>query len=816
VWRRTPILALVLLASGCSRRAADGSLREAISSFRNGNAPRALELARDSERRCRPRTPCYWSARLLEAEVLMSDRQVPAAEAVLSESFPENGEFAALAARRAWLLGDMQLARGKPDAAEALYSKATRMADAAGAWDVALEVETSRGRLLFQFRRDADGANAVFHKVAAEGARRHEPYYEAIGLNGPGVIRLRQSHFDEAIPWFQRTMEAARRGGVQRLIVAAGHNLAICYSHLGSFDEAVKVRQEAIDLLGDTGLAPYRMDLRGEMGSTYLEQQDYLKAIENYKKALALARTDEDAARWYRPLAAAYANIRDWNAAEQMNQKARPGSHDEDSRIWVERNAAEIAAGKGNFEEACALYRKLIAEARDNPVLVWEAHAALGQLHAGRGNYAEANREFAETTDIIDHNVDKIAAQSYRLSYFSLLIRFYQNYVRSLVKQGAFDRGLAVADSSRARILLQRLALKTPVGGAATDYRKIARRRESTLLFYWIAPEQSYLWVITPAKVHPPIELPPAEQIRYWVDQYRRFIEQQLGDPMKTPNEAARHLYDALIAPAGRLIPRNSRVILFPDDALYWLNFETLPVYGNSPDQTPHYWIDDVRPEIAPSLTALNESRPAGGPKPDSLLMIGDPVPASPEFPKLAYAASEIAAIGARFPAAEQKRFTGVQAVPGVYRAAGPERYSVLHFSAHAVANRESPLDSAIILSPQGDNFKLYARNIIDTPLHAGLVTISACRSAGARSYSGEGLVGFAWAFLQAGARNVIAGLWDVTDSSTPGIMDALYSRILAGMNPADALREAKLTLIRSDIGYRRPYYWGPFQIYTR
>lgn len=101
-------------------------------------------------------------------------------------------------------------------------------------------------------------------------------------------------------------------------------------------------------------------------------------------------------------------------------------------------------------------------------------------------------------------------------------------------------------------------------------------------------------------------------------------------------------------------------------------------------------------------------------------------------------------------------------------------------------------------------------------PLQADLVTISACRSAGARTYTGEGLVGFAWAFLLAGARQVVAGLWDVTDSSTPRIMDVLYSQIAAGKDPADALRESKLSLIRSNSVYRKPYYWGPFQIYIR
>jgi hypothetical protein len=60
----------------------------------------------------------------------------------------------------------------------------------------------------------------------------------------------------------------------------------------------------------------------------------------------------------------------------------------------------------------------------------------------------------------------------------------------------------------------------------------------------------------------------------------------------------------------------------------------------------------------------------------------------------------------------------------------------------------------------------------MQVPLRADLVTLSACRSSGARTYAGEGLVGLARAFLQAGAGSVIAGLWDVSDQSTSEMMD--------------------------------------------
>ena len=150
---------------------------------------------------------------------------------------------------------------------------------------------------------------------------------------------------------------------------------------------------------------------------------------------------------------------------------------------------------------------------------------------------------------------------------------------------------------------------------------------------------------------------------------------------------------------------------------------------------------------------------------------------------------------------------------PASFKAAEPGRFEMIHFTSHAVANLESPLDSAVILSGPDQGFKLYAREVAALPLKAELVTVSACRSAGERAYAGEGLVGFAWAFLRAGSRRVVAGLWDVDDRSTATLMNGVYARLAAGVSPAVALRDAKRELIKS--GYPRPYYWAPFQLFT-
>ena len=157
------------------------------------------------------------------------------------------------------------------------------------------------------------------------------------------------------------------------------------------------------------------------------------------------------------------------------------------------------------------------------------------------------------------------------------------------------------------------------------------------------------------------------------------------------------------------------------------------------------------------------------------------------------------------FPAGSVTAYQRERASPHAYHDAKPGQFTMVHFTAHATANTKSPLDSAIILSGPEDAFKLYARDVADLPLRAELVTVSACRGAGERTYSGEGLVGFAWAFLRAGTRRVVAGLWDVDDRSTADLMDRFYQRLAMGASPASALREAKRMLIERGGSVAKP-----------
>jgi CHAT domain-containing protein len=223
--------------------------------------------------------------------------------------------------------------------------------------------------------------------------------------------------------------------------------------------------------------------------------------------------------------------------------------------------------------------------------------------------------------------------------------------------------------------------------------------------------------------------------------------------------------------------------------------------------------LEDVTVSIAPSLSVVNAAT-APDASDKGLLLIGNTVTAGTGFPDLPQSAREIRRIRDHFPSAPAIVYTGQSATTEAYTQVHPDRFRYIHFATHADANEQSPLDSAIVLSPRQNAWKLYARDVAEIPLKADLVTISACRSAGARTLAGEGLVGFAWAFFQAGARNVVTSLWDVDDQSTAGLMDNFYAQVASGKPYAAALRSAKLALMSE--GHQKPYYWGPFQLSSR
>jgi CHAT domain-containing protein len=174
--------------------------------------------------------------------------------------------------------------------------------------------------------------------------------------------------------------------------------------------------------------------------------------------------------------------------------------------------------------------------------------------------------------------------------------------------------------------------------------------------------------------------------------------------------------------------------------------------------------------------------------------------------------------VGQHFAPSEVKIFSGPAATPRAYITSSPGRYKYIYLATHGTSNAVEPLQSAIILSPDSQgSFKLLASDIMDKKLklNADLVTISACEGAGTNVQSLEGLLGLEWAFMRAGAHQVVAALWDVDDAVTPKLVGDFYGEINNHKSTAEALRSAKLAMLHSNDFHNRPYYWASLQLYT-
>ena len=806
-------LAAIVVSFGCAidtEHRLASTFDASKAAVRRGELGEARALAERGLALAAKDSPWAWTFRLYRGEILLLQHEPADVLPLVREVPPAGAPFDGVRARQKYLEARLQLTQNHLTDALASLDAARRAGGATR--DLRFEIDWFDGQLRLRLGKWAEGESRL-NEVIAQAAAANDHYHEARALNDLGMGGVIRSRWDEALLRFERVLSFA---DLEHLTVygEALTNAGICYARLGEFDRAVATQRRSIDL--HEGRGP-RIDFEhalGELGHTFMQRGDTRQALPYLRQALDVSNQSNlqaDAAVWAGNLAAAHAELGEWDEAARVNDEAKrlKVASRAGNLVYTTLNAAQIAQGRGQLEEASRLFEETLANGAEVPSVRWSAYAGLAGVAIAARQPERAARSFEAALDTIEKTRSGLLKTDYKLTFMSQLIKFYQDYVDALVNEGRIERALEVSESSRGRVLAERSDLAPPARANASALQKVAAQSRSVLLSYWLGSVRSYVWIVTATGVKG-LPLPPAKEIEALVRQYQTTLGSALADPLAASNTAGDRLYQILVEPLASSIPPNTRVIIVPDGALHGINFETLPV----PGAKRHYWIEDVEVQTAPALSMLTAAAP-GSIRARSLLLFGDPAPRPPEFPALKYAAAEIANVSKHFPADGVAAYQRDRASPAAYRTATPDRYGFVHFTAHAATNLESPLDSAVILTGPDYAYKLYARDVASMPLRADLVTVSACRSAGERAYSGEGLIGFAWAFLRAGASRVIAGLWDVDDRSTADLMDTLYARIAAGDAPARALRAAKLSLLAKGGGYGKPYYWGPFQIFT-
>ena len=682
------------------------------------------------------------------------------------------------------------------------------------------ELSNVRGSLEVE-RGDYEKARPLFLGSLSSAHEHRDRFLEAWTLLNLTQVALLEQHFDEAIDRADRCYKVASSIDAQRIILTAEGNLGWASYKTGDSEKALDLFLDAQQRARSVGSIGDEIGWLTTSGYVYVDQGKLDVAEGLYGKALKLAtqiNSKEDILNAQISLAFVSVLMGKLDLARRYSEQAIASARVDGNRLdelYPLLTMGQVAAREGNAQQAEQVFSEVANDPKVDPSLKWEAHHELANLYADQHQVALALAAYRTTIQTFENARSEIQHEDVKLPFLANASSLYEDYVHFLLSQNKSAEALSVADHARARTLaegLGQLRKSDSVLPTMLDAQGIARRAGGPILYYFLGAKQSHLWVITSQKTSL-FQLPPASEINAAVHRYRKTLENP-RDVAESQNLDGLALYQMLVQPAQPLLAKTAKIFIVPDGSLNALNFEALL----APDPKPHYWIEDVTIANASSLRLLDRAASKSHSEERRLLLVGNPIAASPEFGTLPQAASEIAKIGQRFPANEQRVLAQAEATPAAYLGGQPEQFTYIHFVAHGTASRLSPLDSAIVLSKSGpadDSFRLYARDIIQHPLHADLVTISSCYGAGTRAYSGEGLVGLSWAFLRAGAHNVIGALWDVSDASTPKLMDEMYAAIQKGKPPEEALRAAKLSLLHSGESFRRPFYWAPFQFYT-
>ena len=287
-----------------------------------------------------------------------------------------------------------------------------------------------------------------------------------------------------------------------------------------------------------------------------------------------------------------------------------------------------------------------------------------------------------------------------------------------------------------------------------------------------------------------------------------------------------------LLGPAARAL-RSKRIVFVADGALANVPFAALQAPG--PGRRP--LVVDHEIVVAPSGLQLYAMRLAAGRRTrtrDRIAVIADPVyarndararwvdPGFQDFARLPGAAREAQEIAeiARTRNLDVLDVTGFEANRQLVMSGRLSGYGIITFATAVQVDPEFPALSALVLSQLDEaghalpeRGRLYAFDIARLHLPAGLVVLSSCRTAMGSPITGREQVGLAEAFFMAGARSILANVWDAEDAATAILMGRFYRNLLRGGEyPVAALRSAQLEMML-DSQWHQPRFWAGYEL---
>lgn len=648
-----------------------------------------------------------------------------------------------------------------------------------------------------------------------------------------------------------------------------------------------------------------------------LERADTLRGHAN----TLLGRARSLGSLWYEANALNYLGVSYWatrlppdrqrmrELLEQAAQKAKEGGFDNLGESIL-ANLAISYYQSGDKDKAKQTYQTLADQAvADARPLDAELHLNnYGAMCMMDRQYANAAEAFQRTVEIIEQHRDKVVDEE-RIRFLERRRGNFQFLAQCQALAGQSEALFRTQNAIRARVLAEELLVDAaPERLSLAAFQATLATDEAALFYTLNGACNVVIHVVTRESARPTyVELyePFIELKRSYLDQLRGgrsgykpvgytayadgtaysdnnlatqvsredfdqileigrgLIERSVKAPDDLRRQAVHEILVAfnelLISPISGSLAGKSKLLLFPDDVLYFLPFEALPMANG------RYLAEDYEVRYAQSAEVreiLRRRAYPEGRKP--FLAMGGAIyekmseqaePVSDETRhvqlKIQAAANAVADLPQRevYAAlfseamnylqgtlievlnlsqlfADPTIFIGEDMTENRLKAMSDSgelaQYEIVHLATHGFALPDFPQLSGLAMCiysemQGGEDGYLTAPEIARLKMQADLAVLSACQTGLGRIYGGEGVAGLTSSFLVGGANSALVTLWPVSDEGTMRYMTGLYQLVAQeGLSIADASTRMKRRFIAGEFGeaFRDIEIWAPFVLY--
>lgn len=673
--------------------------------------------------------------------------------------------------------------------------------------------------------------------------------YYYLGQNSQGF-----SQYLKSLQFFKQALAIHRETGVRAEEGVTLNNIGLVYDGLSQTTKALEFYQQALPIFRETYLRAEEGITLNNIGLVYYNIGQYPKALEFYQQALAINRELKLRAtegitltnigalleKQRQPELAIIFYKQFVNLAEAIRQDIRVLPHEQQESYiktvaYTYRSLATLLLSQGRVLEAQQVLELLkIQEIR---------------------NFTKDTRAGVQTTGIALNPTEKQIVKEY-----GTLIQFGQQLEMCQQTQcEALSRLLDQRDAltqrynQTVRQLEQEIRTRRAEDDAFFDPKKLSKTQEiveaqpHTVLIYPLVLEDKIwlLWaskggIVNSFKVDNVGERHLAETVL----KFRQLLQDPNSD-LAAVKATGKQLYAWLILPLEVELKANKiqNLVFSLDRATRYIPMSAL--FDGKNYLIENYAISTV---LSADLTDVRDRLPLSNQN-TSVLALGlsngvagfNPLPNVP---------AELDAIVRKKPNDTQGIYPGLEFLNSAFdfRALRDHLvgHQLLHIATHGKFVPGNP-DASYLLLGTGQELAIPTIATLQDLRQVHLVVLSACETAlGGPLQDGTEISGISYYFLNAGAKAVMASLWQVNDQSTSRLMQNFYGNLAKGsstapITKASALRQAQLFLLRGDVptaesadsrgsleirprqasptaftnssapSFAHPYYWAPF-----